>query len=103
MNKEALEIFVNQIEKLSKINDKEDYVKDNSGIYLKSSFLENLVLDAKELIKYGEYEIALENILENLNEVSIVLDEKVVNLARQAFGEKITTYTEILLSSLTKK
>lgn len=45
-------------------------------------------------MKYGEYKIALEILLVNLDEVSIVLDEKIINLARQAFGETITVETE---------
>lgn len=42
----------------------------------------------------------MENILENLNEVSISLDEKTITLARQAFDNQISTHMEELLSQL---
>lgn len=103
MNKVFLEEFVEQIEVLSITSDKKDYVKDSSGSYLKYSYLDNLITETKKLMKYGEYKIALEMMLDNLDEVSIVLDEKTINLARQALGVTITVETEQLLDKLTKK
>ena len=100
---ECVENFVNQIEELSKASDKKDYVKDSCGTYLKSSYLDNLVSETREFMKYGEYKIALEMMLDNLGEVSIVLDEKTINSVRQVFGEKVTVETERLLADLTKK
>lgn len=85
MRKEFLEEFLNQIELLAEEGNKEEVVKDTAGSYLKSSWIKHMVSDARELVKYGEYEIALENILENLNEVSLRLDEQTMELARQAF------------------
>ena len=38
--------------------------------------------------------------LENLNEVSILLDESVVDLARRAFEDQVTTYMDRLLNKL---
>ena len=49
-----------------------------------------------------EYGITLENISENLNEESIVPDENVINLARQAFGDIDTLRQELIFNSLTK-
>ena len=54
-------------------------------------------------MKYGEYKISLEMLLNNLDEVSIVIDENIINLARNAFGKMITVETEQLLNNLTKK
>jgi len=64
--------------------------------------LESFVFECKELIKYGEYMIALENLLDNLSEVSILLDNKTIDFARLAFGEQITEYHETLLKTLNK-
>jgi hypothetical protein len=103
MNRDFLEEFVEQIEELSKTCDKNDYVKDSCGSYLKHFYLDNLITETRKFMKYGEYKIALEMLLDNLAEVSIVLDEKVINLARQEFGEAITVDIEELLNNLTKK
>ncbi|MGN6710517.1 hypothetical protein [Anaerocolumna jejuensis] len=90
MIKDFLEEFIKQIEELSEANDKKDYVRDSCGSYLMSSYLDNLITETRELMKYGEYKIALEMMLDNLDEVSIVLDEKMIHLARQMVGETIT-------------
>jgi len=100
MNKEFVEMFINQIEDLMRASDKKEYVQDEAGMYLKVPYLEHLISEARELIKYGESKIALENMLENLNEVSILLDESVVDLARQAFEVQVTTDMERLLNKL---
>ena len=97
MNKEYVEEFIDQIEKIMKVSGEEEYVQDEAGVYLK-----NLILEARRLIKYGEYKIALENTLENLYEVSISLDKTTMVLVYQAFDNKICTYMEGLLSDLTK-
>jgi len=103
MNSDYLEEFINQLKELMNVSNKKDYVQDGRGSYLKVIYLENLILEAKELIKYGECKIALENMLENLNEVSILLDKDIVNLARQSFGEQITMYMDELLKTLTEQ
>lgn len=102
MNKEVLEAFVNRIEDLSKSEDANNYVEDAAGKYLKRNFLETAVSDAKKLIRYGEYKIALENLLENLNEVSIMLDEDTAELARMSFGERLAEEAEELFSGITE-
>lgn len=102
MNKEYVEEFIDQIEKLMKVSGEEEYVQDEAGLYLKVPYLKDLILEARRLIKYGEYKIALENILENLNEVSISLDEKTITLARQAFDNQISTHMEELLSQIAR-
>jgi len=102
MNKIFLDEFIAQIEGLSKSCGKDDSVIDRYGVHQKADVLKSYVSAAKDLVKYGEYLIALENILDNLAESSILLDEKVINLARQAFGEKITKEYELLLEKFTK-
>ena len=102
MNKEYVEEFIDQIEKIMKVSGEEEYVQDEAGVYLKIPYLKNLILEARRLIKYGEYKIALENTLENLYEVSISLDKTTMVLVYQAFDTKICTYMEGLLSDLTK-
>lgn len=103
MNKALLDEIVKHIEKLIKQSDKSEYVKDARGSYLKVEYMSNLLAEAKELIRYGEFEIALENMLENLSEVSIFIDEETANLARQAFGSKISVKMQKIIKSLVKE
>ena len=103
MNKALLDEIVKHIEKLIKQSDESEYVKDARGSYLKVEYMSNLVAEAKGLIKYGEFEIALENMLENLSEVSIFIDEETANLARQAFGSKISVKMQKIINSLVKE
>ncbi len=103
MNKELLDKFVCCIEELMEQCGEKDLVRDSRGYYSKRVYLNNLILEAKELIKYGEREVALENMLENLYEVSIFIDEDVANIARKAFGERISSGTENILVSLVNK
>lgn len=103
MNKALLDEIVKHIEKLIKQSDESEYVKDARGSYLKVEYMSNLVAEAKGLIKYGEFEIALENMLENLSEVSIFIDEDTANLAKQAFGGKTSVGIEEIINSLVKK
>jgi len=102
MNKDFLDIFIRQIENLSKAIDKDDYIVDQYGVHQKSAVLDYYVYAAKDLIKYGEYLIALENILSNLADASIFLDEETVSLARQAFGNNIAKEYILLLEKIAK-
>lgn len=102
MNKKLLDEFITHIEDVMKRSNENDYVKDSKGYYPKAIYMKNLIFEAKELIKYGEDEIALENMIENLNEASIFIDKDTINLARQAFEGKIQAGTEKTLNSLTK-
>jgi hypothetical protein len=102
MNVQYLNGFIEQIEYLSITSHIDDEVKDNFGSYKKIEFLKSLVFECKELMRVCEYKIALENILENLNEVSILLDSKIIDLARKAFGDQKTDYHDELLRVLCK-
>lgn len=103
MNKFFLEAFIAQIESIQISCNPYERVKDERGEYSKSFYLENLVKEAKELIKHGEYKVSLENLLENLYEVSIYLDESVINLAFKAFGNQISPEIVLLINELTIK
>lgn len=92
MNKKYLNQFIQQIEVLARTCGSDELVGDEAGAYPKASYLDHVISDAKELIKYGEHRIALENILDNLQEVSIILDKRTYELARKAFGERDGLY-----------
>jgi hypothetical protein len=100
MNKEYFEQFVDELECLSQNCESHECVSDSAGTYSKAIVLGHLVTEARELIKYGEYRIALENLLENLNEVSLKLDNATINLARLALEEKNVADIELLLGML---
>ncbi len=91
--------FITKIEEMYEACNSEKMVRDAAGIYSAKSILGHLIADAKELMKYGEYQIALENLLENLSEVSFPLDRETVDLARRAFGENFSFYHQSLLSA----
>lgn len=102
MNQEFTELFINQIEELIKASAKEESIHDETGTYSKVTYLEHLIVEARELMKYGESKIALENMLENLNEASILLDKSVIDFARQAFNGQVTRDLERLMNALVK-
>ncbi|MDE7359906.1 MAG: hypothetical protein K2N39_10860 [Lachnospiraceae bacterium] len=102
MDKEAVDKFIEYIENMILLC-KEEYVRDSRGCYLKDEYLKGIVMEAKGLIKYGEAAIALENILENLSEVSIDIDREAAKLVKQAFGEKYSNRIERILSLLTSQ
>lgn len=99
MNIEAVDKFIEYIEDMIFLS-KGEHVRDSRGCYPKDEYIKSIVTEAKELIKYGETAIALENILENLSEVSIGIDNEAAKLVKQAFGEKYSNRIERILSSL---
>ncbi len=101
--KEFLEQFLFQMEELQKKSDRNAVVYDEYGAYNKVIYIENVIVEARELIKHGENRIALENMLENINEVGIALDTDTITLARKAFGETISPDIEELLNAMTCK
>lgn len=103
MNQEFLEQFIFQIEELKKMSDRNAVVNDEFGEYNKVTYIENVLSETRELVKHGEKRIALENLLENINEVGITLDTDTVTLARKAFGDNISPYIEGLLKAMTCK
>ena len=103
MNKEILENFISNIEEIKKNSDRNEVVSDKVGQYNKVAYIERVITESRELIKHGEKRIALENMLENMNEVGIVLDAYTISLARGAFGENISSDMDELLMEMTCK
>lgn len=101
MNIEAVYKFIEYIEDMILLCE-EEFVRDSGGCYSKDEYIKSIVADARELIKYGEATIAMENILENLSEVSICIDKEAAKLVKQAFGEKYSSKIENILNSLIK-
>ena len=51
---------------------------------MKTDQVKLFIADAKELIEYNEWRVALENLLENLYEVDYKIDIKTYNLIKEA-------------------
>ena len=102
VNKEYCNEFINQMENLAKTDTKEYYNTSYFDKLSKDKILEHFVFLAKDLMKHGEYRIAIENILSNFYDNSIFLDDHIIDLARKAFGEKIDEKDELLLVALKK-
>ena len=64
--------------------------------------LSNLISDANYLIQYGEYKIALENLLDNLAEYELKLDDQTLDLAICAFDNNISLRNKGALAALQK-
>lgn len=103
MNRDLLEEFVGHLEELMEQSNETEYVQDTRGCYSKVKYMRTLIAEARELIMYGELKIALENMLENLNEVSIFIDEETANVARRAFDTQIPVEIETAINLLVKK
>lgn len=101
MKKEFLEQFLFQMEELKRKSDGNAVVYDEVGFYNKVVYIENVIVEARELIKHGEKRIALENMLQNINEAGITLDADTIALARKAFGEIVSPDMEKLLDAMT--
>lgn len=102
MKIESLLDFVAKLEEMRKACDAEDMVRDSCGTYPKNEVLSDLIKDARYLIQYGEYRIALENLLDNLAEYEITLDDQTLNLAVCAFGNNIARRDKEALAALQK-
>lgn len=89
MNIKSLLDFLSEIEEMCKACNPEDMVRDSCGTYPKAQILSYMISDAKHLIKYGEYKIALENLLDNLAEYELKLDDETLEIAACAFGNNI--------------
>ena len=89
MDVECLKKFNTRIEKIGKTND---------DIHLHMA-----ISTAIEYTKYGEYELALDIAMDNLYDSSIILDDEIISLARQACGNNITQEQKTLLKMLEKK
>lgn len=102
MNTKSLLDFLSELEEMRKACNPEDMVRDSCGTYPKAQILSCLISDAKHLIKYGEYKIALENLLDNLAEYELKLDDETLEIAACAFGNNISTRNKKALADLKK-
>ena len=59
-------------------------VQDSLNKHNKKQYIEYVVNSARDLLKYGEWLIALENTLENLYEVNIQLNPSILQHAEKA-------------------
>ena len=66
-------------------------------------YIKKIISETKELIKYEEGIIAIENLLDNLCEVSLSVDAHTIALIHKAFDEKVPERIERSLDSLTKQ
>ena len=92
--------FINQLEHLCANTNNKDYIEDRLGKHSKILVIKNFIAEARKLIEHGEYHIALENLLLNLDEVSIKLDKKAIESARMALGKRLSIENEELLKNL---
>lgn len=96
MDSAILNEFIDYIEK-------QMYVQDKSGIYQKDLYVKNIIFEAKELIRYGERVIALENMLDNLCEISFPIDANGIYLIRKVFIGTVPERIEKILNRFMEK
>lgn len=101
MERILLNEFVDYVEKQIMSSNEQEYVQDNKGIYQKDLYVKNVISETKELMRYGEEVIAIENMLENLNEVSLSVDGYAIELIQRAFDGKVPKRIEKILNSFT--
>lgn len=99
MDSILLNELINYIEKQADTANGHNYVQDDRGSYQKERYLKNVISETKELRKYGEDMIALENVLDNLYEVSFLVDAHMAELIRKIFQGYIPEWIENILNS----
>lgn len=78
--------FIDILESFSrKANEGAFYTHSRGEKCNEKQYLEHLVKEARELIKYNEWHVALENTVDNLLEIDYKLDSNVLDLASAAF------------------
>lgn len=103
MDSILLNEFIDYIEKQMEQTNEQIYVQDDKGIYQKDLYIKNIISETKELIKYGEGVIALENMLDNLCEVSLSIDAPAIDIIRKAFNGMVPERIETILNSFTEE
>ena len=73
--------FVNHIEELAK--DSSNRIIDGFD-ETENELMKKFIADTKELIDYNEWGVGLENLITNLYEIDYKIDNKAVELAKQA-------------------
>lgn len=102
MDSILLNEFIDYVENQTKLSNNQKYVQDDRGVYQKDLYIKNVISETKELIKYGEEVIAIENMLDNLCEVSLFIDVYAIELLRKTLNGKVPERIEKILNSFTE-
>ena len=97
MDRSLLYGLLDHIEMQLRLNNEQEQVEDGKGSYQTNDYIDNVISETKELIKYNDVVIALENMLENLNEVSLYIDDHARELIYDIFEGEIPERVENLL------
>lgn len=73
--------FINQLGLLAQSIDGKSLNKIQNDERKEKEYLELLVKEARELLRFNEWLVALENTIDNLCEIDYKLEEKVIQLA----------------------
>lgn len=93
--------FIDKLESTLENVDTNNIVENAFNSYNEKEYLENLIKEARELIKYNEWGIALENTIDNLLEVNYKLDDDLITSAVDAL--KVSKmFDETILNHLDK-
>ena len=96
--------FIDMLEVLSQRATEDILWTDSRGKkYNEKQYLEHLVKEARELIKYNEWLVALENAVDNLLEIDYKLDSNVLALASAAFKASTNESERLKLIDLLEK
>ncbi len=82
--------FIDELEKIVNSPDSE-----NSNLYLTED-VKHIIKEARELLDYNEWLIALENTIDNLYEIDIRLPSYIINIAKDALGIRLGKYISAL-------
>ena len=102
MDRSLLYGLLDHIEMQLRLNNEQEQVEDGKGSYQTNNYIDNVIFETKELIEYNEVVIALENMLENLYEVSLCIDDHVRELIYDIFVGLIPESIEKLLKCFFK-
>lgn len=70
---------------------------------ISSNEIASFINESRDLAKFGEVRIALENLLENMIEVDAVFSDELIEIATKAFGDNIPEYDKKLLDLIQNK
>lgn len=77
-----------------------EFMAELENNYFENETVKSFISDAKELEKYGERRIALENLLENILECDIILTSELIEKADLALSDAPSEYDKELIEDL---